>query len=777
MRSVILAAATVSMALPGNILCGEDESLRPLQAGKVPQNVEELWAGYDPRKEPLEPEVLKEWEKDGVVIRVVRYRIGIFKGQKAVMAAVYGFPRGGTKLPGLVQIHGGGQAAHDNAVFTNAKRGYATISVAWAGRISASGYSVGNENVTCFWAGKTTDPAYRVTTDWGALDAYHAPCRNGKNSFGSVASAPWTLDAVDSPRNNPWFLCALGARRALTFLEQQPEVDAGKLGVYGHSMGGKITVLTAAADARVKAAAPSCGGLSDNASSNQLYRETINDSAHLKRIACPIIFLSPSNDFHGQIDDLPTALDNIASREWRVTCSPHHNHQDTAEYQVAGPLWFDQYLKGSFAWPRTPETSLNLRTPQGNPTFTVRPDPSRKILSVDIFYTQKGRNPDGMREMTNTINRFWHHADARRDGDAWTAELSFLGLEKPLWIYANVLYALDSPVTGAGYYYGDYTATTVNVSSRMSVVTPGQLREAGVRATDQPSLSIDPFANGWQKEWFTYDLTNNWARMTHKLYDERWQAPPFAKLALEVRSEMANKLVVGLDGFATEVQLTGVPEWQQVVLFPTDFRDAGGGSFLAWKGLKELRLGPKETLRSSDRGKIREYGGLWQGPEPAFRNLRWETGTKEELNARRKVKLAEATQDEGRIYFDIQYADAFTHGHKAAMNTTLDGKPLVVEGKTYSHGISTHAPSEAVFFLGDKYQAFHALVVAGPQASVVFQVIVDDRCVFDSGLLNGGKWKPVDVPLGNAQELRLIVNDGGNGKGGDAAIWVDAHVK
>ncbi len=89
------------------------EPLPPLSDNKAPQTVEALWAGYDPRKEPLETEVLKEWEEDGVMLRVVRFLIGIFKGQKAMLAGVYGYPKGGTKLPGLLQIHGGGhQASH-----------------------------------------------------------------------------------------------------------------------------------------------------------------------------------------------------------------------------------------------------------------------------------------------------------------------------------------------------------------------------------------------------------------------------------------------------------------------------------------------------------------------------------------------------------------------------------------------------------------------------------------------------------------------------------------
>ncbi len=610
------------LILASTTLTGMEESLPPLRDGKAPRTVEELWSGYDPRKEPLDSEVLKEREEDGVVLRVVRLRIGMFKGQKAMLAGVYGFPKGGTKLPGLLQIHGGGQYADYKAPLTNAKRGYATFSIAWAGRITAPDYAVNPDVVALFWANKTNDPKYKVTTDWGALDGYHAPCRNERNHFANVAPQPWTLDAIESPRNNPWFLCTLAARRALTFLEQQPEVDPEKLGVYGHSMGGKLTVLTAGADPRVKAAAPSCGGITDRASDNALYAATLADNVYLKRITCPIIFLSPANDFHGRINDLEKALAEIKSPAWRVTCSPHHNHQDTEPYQVAGPLWFDQHLKGSFVCPATPEGALTLKTATGIPTFTVKPDASRTFLWVDVFYTQQGQMESEKNNHENTIARFWHHAKAKQQNGLWVAEMPLLSTDRPLWVYTNVRYPLEKPVTGAGYYYGVYTAKDFNLSSRMVIATPSQLQAANVKATDKPSLVIEAFEADWQKEWFTYDITGNWPLKTHKLYDPKWQAPASAKLALEVRSEQANKLVIGLDSHAAEIQLKGGTEWQRVLLAPADFRNASGEPLTSWKGIKELRLGDKETLRAKD-GKTLVLGAAWKGTEPKFRKLEW----------------------------------------------------------------------------------------------------------------------------------------------------------
>jgi hypothetical protein len=596
------------------------ESLPPLADGRAPRTFEELWAGYDPRSEPLDVEVLKQWEEDGVVLRVLRYRIGIFKGRKAMMAAVYGHPKDGSDLPGLVQIHGGGQYAHFNTVLTNAKRGYATISLAWAGRIDAPGHRVTPAEVRLFWEGATNAPNYKLTTDWGALDGYHAPGRNEGNQFPSAKAAAWTLDTVESPRNSGWFLCALGARRALTFLERQPEVDPGRLGVYGHSMGGKLTVMTAA-DPRIKAAAPSCGGISDRDNTSALFRATLGDDVYLPKVSCPIVFLSPANDFHGHLSDLRKAVNEIRSGQWRVTCSPHHNHQDTPAYEVATQLWFDQHLKGAFEWPRTPRAELTLDTPDGVPFFIVRPDPARPLLAVDVFYTQQGHT-DSDRDAR--VNRFWHHAAPAPAEGVWTARLPVFNTDAPLWVYANVLYPLDEQVTGAGYYYRTYHAEQFNISSLLQQVTPAALQSAGVKATLQPSRVIETFGPGWEKEWFTY-RPEDWARRTHKVNDPQWAAPEDARLALGVRSEEANDLVVGLDDSAALVRLTGGKAWQEIVLKPSDFRNATGEARTDWAGLMELRLGSQETLRAGS-GETRQSHGLgsaWSGPKPDFSRLRW----------------------------------------------------------------------------------------------------------------------------------------------------------
>ena len=335
------------MALLLMSICGHghaEDSLPALKDGFVPSTVEELWAGFDPRKEPLDVEVIKEWEEDGVVLKIIRYRVGIFKGQKSMMAAVYGYPKGAENLPAIVQIHGGGQLAQDAFVLANAQNGYATVSIAWAGRIKSSRYTVTNKEKEMFWTGDVNHPDYRVTTDWGAVDGYHHHCRFKGNNFIQNPPSESTVDPVKSPRNSGWFLVTMATRRAITFLEKQPEADADRIGVYGMSMGGKLTVLLAGVDDRVRVAVPACGGISDLSKTGRTMAPVADDQ-HLKRIRCPIIFMSPANDFHGKVQDLPQAVRDIQSPAWRIVSSPNVNHTDRPEYAVGGMLWLEQFLK------------------------------------------------------------------------------------------------------------------------------------------------------------------------------------------------------------------------------------------------------------------------------------------------------------------------------------------------------------------------------------------------------------------------------------------------
>jgi hypothetical protein len=247
------------------------------------------------------------------------------------------------------------------------------------------------------------------------------------------------------------------------------------------------------------------------------------------------------------------------------------------------------------------------------------------IQSVDIYYTQQGQMDGLDADRSNTIHRFWHHAAATRTGSRWVAELPLFSTDKPLWVYANVVYPLGKPVTGAGYYYRIYTADRFNLSSLMRSATVDELKAAGIKAALRPSLMLETFEHDWEKEWFTYNLAD-WGRRTHKVHDPQWAAPDVAELGFEVRSERTNTLVVAIDHYGAEVQLTGKGAWQTVALSASDFMDAAGVPMSGWTGIKELRLGAREQLKDGPRGDeaIRTLGGDWTGAPPEFRELSWQ---------------------------------------------------------------------------------------------------------------------------------------------------------
>ncbi|MCA9107484.1 MAG: hypothetical protein KDA83_18860 [Planctomycetales bacterium] len=616
---VLWAVAHVAMA--------QDSAPVPSDGAEtIPADFTSLWGDFDPRAEPLETEVLREWEEDGVTLRVVRFRIGAFKGTVARLAGIYGFPKdrpNGARLPGLLQIHGGGQYADYRACLTNARRGYATLSIAWAGRINAPDYTVDPQGVQRFWDQATDDPNYRLTTDWGAVDGYHAPSRAPNSAFPVIRPSEWTIDPEDSPRNSGWYLAAYAARRGLTFLEQQGEVDPDRLGVYGHSMGGKLTVMTAV-DPRVKAAAPSCGGISDRDNSHPLFRATLGDDVYLPRINIPIFFLSPANDFHGRIGDLPAAIREIDTEEWRVTCSPYHNHQDTPSHEVATQLWFDQHLLGTFQTPPTPTVGLDLDNENGEPRLSVVADRRLPIRSVTVYYTQHGLAYESPADREVTMNRYWHFASPRDVGDRWVTTLPVNRIDRPLWVYANVEYELPEPIRGAGYYYGDYEADSFTLSSLLIRVTPETLQANHVVPTLEPTPIIEDFQPGWERTWFSYS-PQDWPRSTLKLADERWAAPAGSSLELQVRTETPNRLVVALDEYATEVALPGGDEWQTIRLNPGDFRNWSDEPLQHWQGRRLLKLTAAERLRPPARtaGEDKIIGGRWEGAAPTFRLLRW----------------------------------------------------------------------------------------------------------------------------------------------------------
>lgn len=580
-----------------------------VSADEVPKSVNELFADFDPQKDPIDVKIMREWEKSGIVYRYVTFHIGVFKNQPARMAAFFAFPVDARRLPGLLHLHGGGQRASLKEVEFYAKRGYACLSLNWGGREM--------ENA------RDGD----LNTDWGAVD----PTQKNVPGYFNLKPGDKYLDSFESPRNNNWYLLTLGSRRGLTFLERQPEVDPDRLGVYGHSMGGNLTIYVAGSDSRVKVAAPSVGGsgfrtqpwplLEEQRKQTpngdvELFNATIGFESYAPLVKAPTLWLGATNDFHGIMDDTYRTGELIPHKNVRYAFTPHMNHRFTPDFAVTMPLWIDQYLKGRFTFPATPASELVLSNDDGVPVFKVTPDALHPIERVQLLYSV---DPDPQA-------RFWRTATATKAGNVWSAPLPIPSVDQPLFAFANVHYCLEKSETVP---FASPTKVFA-ISSMLNTATPNDLQRAEVKATEKADPVIDDFKHGWQ-DWYLLSANNphHWEYSTRKLSDPKWQGQTGQRLVLDVRAEKSNELVIVLtqnffrsyrgksQEFVAVVKLSG-NKMQTISLMLNDFLTADGEKLSSWKHVDLLSLRAYQ-----DKGGKLLGSKNWAGPQPTLRELRW----------------------------------------------------------------------------------------------------------------------------------------------------------
>ena len=387
------------------VVCAEE--------GAVIDSIDKLWEGFDPRALPMEVAVVKAWDEGDVHFEMVYFTGEIFEGEKTRIFGYIGRPRvAAGKMPGILHIHGGGQTAGLHWPRFWGGRGYVCLSFDFCGDTNLP----------------TLGPEYRREhfTRWGKVPADMMKIGGG-------------TQMTPTPRYNPWFHWALAARRGLTLLEAQPDVDADKLGIFGVSVGGTLTWTVAGVDARVKAAAPiyGCGWEFytyppqldvDFGNDLRLWRKLIAPEAHASRITCPVFLLSASNDGHGRMDLAFRTLDLLASPIRSQIFSANYDHHVEPAEARSLPLWMDTHLKGPrAAWPATP----GIEFAGGEvPVVRVTPASASEIERVDIYYCLDKDWPTG---------RFWRVIpNVRREGDTFVGNAPFFSPDDKLCAFANV---------------------------------------------------------------------------------------------------------------------------------------------------------------------------------------------------------------------------------------------------------------------------------------------------------------------------------------------------
>jgi hypothetical protein len=120
--------------------------------------------------------------------------------------------------------------------------------------------------------------------------------------------------------------------------------------------------------------------------------------------------------------------------------------------------------------------------------------------------------------------------------------------------------------------------------------------------------------------------------------------------------------------------------------------------------------------------------------------------------------------------------------HSNGETGASDGHTITLNGKTYAKGLGVHANSDLSFALNGQYKQFISDIGVDDEVanngSVDFQIYVDGQLKYDSNTMTGAtatKTTPT-IDLTNAQTLRLVVTDAGNGNNSDHADWASARV-
>jgi hypothetical protein len=183
----------------------------------------------------------------------------------------------------------------------------------------------------------------------------------------------------------------------------------------------------------------------------------------------------------------------------------------------------------------------------------------------------------------------------------------------------------------------------------------------------------------------TTDNPHHWEFSTRKLADPKWQGHDGQRLTVEVRAEQPNDLVIMLTEnvfrpyrgtmreFVAVVKLAGGNDAQSVALEPEDFLASDGAVLSAWQNVDLL------SFRAySERGEQLLGSKTWDGPQPVFTKLWWQS-ERAKTRAPKPMIAAAATIMEYRLRIDKR-SDRLrvTAPHQAGLSGDQARTPNVV---------------------------------------------------------------------------------------------------
>ena len=110
-RSVGTVVVETCVLLLGAVI-GRATAESVIQEAGIPAMIQKAYADFDPRKDPLDIAMVKEWDEGAIHVEQLYFTGQVFDGIKTRVYAYRAAPRTGDHLPGVLYCHGGGQTAY-----------------------------------------------------------------------------------------------------------------------------------------------------------------------------------------------------------------------------------------------------------------------------------------------------------------------------------------------------------------------------------------------------------------------------------------------------------------------------------------------------------------------------------------------------------------------------------------------------------------------------------------------------------------------------------------
>ncbi len=527
-----------------------------------------LWKDYDPEAEPLETNVVKEEEENGILFKQVYFTGEFFGTGKSRVFAVTARKVGTEKLPGIVFVTGPERSVDYDRLRFWAICGYAAICV--------DNYGEGGA---------------KLFTQYPPEIDYANFCRAGRH----------LTNADTSVKESSWFQWAKNIRRALTFFAAEDYVDEQNVGIVSIFNGSFLLSQVLAFDSRLKAGAALYSACCIEREELDLVEETEDLNVLNERIRCaeererwllgvspqsyvmyfkvPLYVALTTNAVVNRFDQAVKVLGK--SEKVRFYIEPRVAAPDARKQMPNVKWWMDCWLKGKKPVYDAPKAEWSVEN--GNLYFNVTlPENCKK---GEVYYA---------RETENLSCRNWEEAPFTKTETGWRAKLAVANPEKPVYAFCNAEFENGIVISG------DYSSVVPAKLGEVKKLIPTKLlynSSEGLKdftSADPTSCEMDLTV---EKPLRISDGPFGVKGVTGKkigtfqLNDEKYLTQEDTLLMADVYSSTAQKLIVlaQIDRGAIEqklftatVDLLGGQMWQKVILSPADFKD-GSKTLKDWK--------------------------------------------------------------------------------------------------------------------------------------------------------------------------------------------------